>query len=222
MGRPAYPFLLDIGPVSADMSLEELHNRGGLMTSSIFNGDVTVPGEAGGLSASLMLDAGEVTLTTESDVLGTWAEDQYEVQPTTEGEFRLTLGGEDLLFRPEAPAEFAMAVLSPGIPVPLSEEDAHHELWKEPTPDGELSPLEVPPVMSEPESPPATAEEEPEQAAMSSDDAVIDEVIASLPTVASDLETGLDDGIITAGFLRAIVVLSAVLITFAIVAILLI
>ena len=190
------------------------------MTSSIFNGDVTVPGEAGGLSASLTLDAGEVTLTTESDVLGTWPEDQYEVQPTVEGEFRLTLGGEDLLFRPEAPAEFAMAVLPAGTPVPLSEEDAHHELWDEP--DAEPSPPEMVPVVIEPEAPSGNAPVEPEPTVDAPDDPGLETVLSSLSPVTSDLEAGLDDGIITAGFLRAIVVVSATLITFAVVAILLI
>ena len=63
------------------------------MSGSIFNGDVMVPGEPGrGLAASLTLAAGEVTLTTESDVLGTWSAGEYEVQPTEGSEFRLTLG----------------------------------------------------------------------------------------------------------------------------------
>lgn len=192
------------------------------MTSSIFDGDVTVPGEAGGLSASLTLDAGEVTLTTESDVLGTWPEDQYEVQPTAEGEFRLTLGGEDLLFRPETPVEFAMAVLPPGTPVALAEGDVHHEQWDEAESDAYPSASSVATGTMAPETPPAEDFEAPENAAESADDPVIEQEITSLPPVTSELKTGLDDGIITAGFLRAIVVLSTVLITLAVVAILLI
>jgi len=203
------------------------------MSSSIFEGDVTLPGEAGrGLSASVTFGAGDVTLTTESDVLGTWSKDEYQVQPTATGEFRLTLGGEDLLFRPEAPAAFATAVLPAGTPFALSE-DVDHEVREEPEPAGEWSDAgstdsakgavgvgsdagghdvgaRIPELGSEPSEPP------------SPDAATPKPVVVSMPPIQSNLNQGLDDGIITAGFLRAIVVVSAALITFAVIAIILV
>ena len=192
------------------------------MTSSVFNGNVMVPGESGrGLSASLSFAAGDVTLTTESDVLGTWSAGEYDVQPTDGGEFRLTLGGEDLLFRPEAPAEFATAVLPEGTPIPLSEEDAHHERWDEPEVPESIDAEQLPHLGDIADEQPEMVEEPPEAtpAKKAKQQAP---AAATWPVVESDLGKGLDDGIITAGFLRAIVVVSAALITFAIVAILLV
>lgn len=203
------------------------------MSSSIFEGDVTLPGEAGrGLSASVAFDAGEVTLTTESDVLGTWSKDEYEVQPTAAGEFRLTLGGEDLLFRPEAPAAFATAVLPAGTPFSVSE-NGDHEVREEPEPVGEWSDAgsidtavgavadgsdaeghdagaAIPELGNEPSEPASPDSAKPEP------------IVVSMPPIQSNLNQGLDDGIITAGFLRAIVVVSAALITFAVIAIILV
>ena len=203
------------------------------MSSSIFEGDVTLPGEAGrGLSASVTFDAGDVTLTTESDVLGTWSKDEYQVQPTTAGEFRLTLGGEDLLFRPEAPGAFATAVLPVGTPLPLPE-DVDHEVREGPEPVDEWSntgsldmAMGAIPDGSDAETHdagPAISElgSEPSEPA-SPDSAKPEPIVVSIPPVQSNLNQGLDDGIITAGFLRAIVVVSAALITFAVIAIILV
>jgi hypothetical protein len=203
------------------------------MSSSIFEGDVTLPGEAGrGLSASVAFDAGEVTLTTESEVLGTWSKDEYEVQPTAAGEFRLTLGGEDLLFRPEAPAAFATAVLPAGTPFSVSE-NGDHEVREEPEPVGEWSdagPIDMAVGAvadgSDTEGHDAGAAiselgSEPSEPA-SPDSAKPEPIVVSMPPIQSNLNQGLDDGIITAGFLRAIVVVSAALVTFAVIAIILV
>lgn len=196
------------------------------MSSSIFEGDVTLPGEAGrGLSASVTFDAGDVTLTTESDVLGTWSKDEYDVQPTTAGEFRLTLGGEDLLFRPQAPGAFATAVLPAGTPFPLPE-DVDDEVRE--GPDAGSIDMAVGAIaggldVETHDAGAAVSElgsEPPEPA--SPDSAQPEPIVVSMPPVQSNLNQGLDDGIITAGFLRAIVVVSAALITFAVIAIILV
>lgn len=196
------------------------------MSSSIFEGDVTLPGEAGrGLSASVTFDAGDVTLTTESDVLGTWSKDEYDVQPTTAGEFRLTLGGEDLLFRPQAPGAFATAVLPAGTSFPLPE-DVDDEVRE--GPDAGSIDMAVGAIaggldVETHDAGAAVSElgsEPPEPA--SPDSAQPEPIVVSMPPVQSNLNQGLDDGIITAGFLRAIVVVSAALITFAVIAIILV
>lgn len=203
------------------------------MSSSIFEGDVTLPGEAGrGLSASVTFDAGDVTLTTESDVLGTWSKDEYEVQPTAAGEFRLTLGGEDLLFRPEAPGAFATAVLPAGTPFPLPE-DVEDEVREGPKPvddwpdagsiDTTVGAINDGFDTETHDAGTAYSElgNEPSDPA-SPDSAQPEPIVVSMPPVRSSLNQGLDDGIITAGFLRAIVVVSAALITFAVIAIILV
>lgn len=203
------------------------------MSSSIFEGDVTLPGEAGrGLSASVTFDAGDVTLTTESDVLGTWSKDEYQVQPTTAGEFRLTLGGEDLLFRPEAPGAFATAVLPAGTPFGLPE-DVDHEVREGPEPVDEWSDTGSLDMAMGAISDDSDAETHDAGAAVSElgsepsepaspDSAKPEPIVVSKPPVQSNLNQGLDDGIITAGFLRAIVVVSAALVTFAVIAMILV
>jgi hypothetical protein len=73
-----------------------------------FTGDVLLPGDGGGgLAATLILDPARVTLTTGASELGTWDRGEYRVEPEHDGLFHLTLGGESLLFRPDAPAEFS-------------------------------------------------------------------------------------------------------------------
>ena len=75
-----------------------------------FTGDVLLPGESGsGLAATLTLDPERVTLTSGDNQLGSWDRNDYLIAPEQNGSFNLTLGGESLLFRPDAPSEFAGA-----------------------------------------------------------------------------------------------------------------
>ena len=67
--------------------------------SSVFHGEIDVPGETGeGLAASVALEDGSITLSTGEEVLGSWSLPDYDVRRGDNGGFRLTLGGEELLF----------------------------------------------------------------------------------------------------------------------------
>jgi hypothetical protein len=80
----------------------------------VFTGDVILPGDGGpGLSAAMTVDAGTITLRTGDEVLGTWGGHNVLVQPDRGGRFLVTLGGEDLYFKPDSPSEFATAVTAP-------------------------------------------------------------------------------------------------------------
>ena len=80
----------------------------------VFKGDVILPGDGGpGLSAAMTIEGGTITLQTGDEVLGSWGGHTVLVQPSRNGEFLMTLGGEDLYFKPESPAEFATAVTAP-------------------------------------------------------------------------------------------------------------
>jgi len=82
--------------------------------SQIFDGDLLLPGEAGpGLSATFELDGGTITMTVGDDHLGSWQSSAVLVQRDRNGAFLMTLGGEDLYFTPQSPAEFATAVTVP-------------------------------------------------------------------------------------------------------------
>ena len=75
-----------------------------------FTGDVLLPGDVGsGLAATLTLDPERVTLTSGDNQLGSWDRSDYVITPEHNGSFNLSLGGELVLFRPDAPSEFAGA-----------------------------------------------------------------------------------------------------------------
>ena len=86
--------------------------------TQVFKGNVILPGDGGqGLSAAMMIDGGTITLQTGDEILGSWSGHSILVQPSRGGQFLMTLGGEDLYFKPESPSEFATAVTAPLQPV---------------------------------------------------------------------------------------------------------
>lgn len=84
--------------------------------SQVFAGTLLLPGEEGpGLAAVLEATEGEVTLTTGSEMLGSWTQDDCVVTPVDGGSFKVVLGGEMVLFTPESPDKFAEAMTDPGV-----------------------------------------------------------------------------------------------------------
>ncbi len=77
-----------------------------------FDGAVRLPGEEGApLAATVRVAGDHLELVSGGEVLGSWRE--YRVRRRADGAFHLRLGHEEVLFRPEAPAEFATAMAVP-------------------------------------------------------------------------------------------------------------
>ncbi len=90
--------------------------------TQLFDGRVRIPGDVDpGLDAVLKLDRGTITITTGGEVLGSWGGNHVRVLPEGDGDFLMSLAGEDLYFTPDSPADFASAVV-----VPLQPERSEH------------------------------------------------------------------------------------------------
>ena len=171
--------------------------------SSVFHGEIVVPGDAGdGLAASIVLDNGNMTLSTGDEVLGSWDVPDYHVRRGENGGFRLSLGGEDLLFWPELPKSFAEEV---GAPV-----KAQPTQLPPVTPEGAV-PTEPPPVVE-----PSPAPGEPPSGVNDEADGTPDEVVASVRPQ-TQLED--EDEFITPVFLKAVLAVAAVIVVVALLAI---
>ena len=92
--------------------------------SQVFNGSILLSGESGpGLNASFERGPDFVRLLTGDDELGTWDDREFEVAPVGKGEFKLGLGGEQVMFSPSSPSAFAEAMAVPLQPEPSSGTD---------------------------------------------------------------------------------------------------
>ena len=98
---------------------------------SAFAGTLLLPGEEGpGLAAVLETVEDEIMLTAGTEHLGSWTQESCRVAPVGEGSFKVVLDGEEVLFTPETPAQFAEAMSDPtsedGKALPLAERIAAH------------------------------------------------------------------------------------------------
>ena len=82
--------------------------------SQAFAGTLLLPGEEGpGLDAVLETVATDIKLVTGEEELGSWAQAECAVTPTGDGAFKVVLGGEIVVFVPDAPIQFAEAMTEP-------------------------------------------------------------------------------------------------------------
>ncbi|HHC08820.1 MAG TPA: hypothetical protein ENK55_08900 [Actinobacteria bacterium] len=156
--------------------------------TQVFRGDLLLPGEDDGLVADVKVDGDELRLETGDELLGVWRDGEYRVDVERAGEFRLALGGEQVVFKPESPSSFAAAMA-----VPLQ-----------------------PPTESKPTRAERKAGRRQERAAAVPDVVEEYDLIAQVRPV-RDLTT--DDDFISPALMRTIVVLSAVVVTVALVVI---
>lgn len=79
-----------------------------------FAGTLLLPGEEGpGLDAVIESADTDIKLLTGEEELGSWSQGECEVTPTGDGAFKVVLGGEMVLFVPDAPRQFAEAMAEP-------------------------------------------------------------------------------------------------------------
>lgn len=84
-----------------------------------FPGDIRLPGDGGApLPATMVLDHDQFTLHAGDEILGSWKHSTVVVQRDRDGAFLMSLGGEDVYFKPLSPSEFATAVTLPLQPAP--------------------------------------------------------------------------------------------------------
>lgn len=197
--------------------------------TTVFHGDVLLPGETGsGLAASLELVDDQMTLASGSEVLATWSSTEALFEASGDGSFRLNLQGEDVYFRPDSPMAFANAMKRAG-------PNGSVDFEQSPPPAGpsdgvsfssapETSPSNAEPVSSlsaptiervEPSTPAAET-----VLATSDEDPVIDEVLAKLPPVKAGAATD-DDDLITPTMLKIFGAIATVLIVAALLAVVL-
>lgn len=200
---------------------------GGRMTT-VFHGDVLLPGETGsGLAASLELVDDQMTLASGSEVLATWSSTEALFEASDDGSFRLSLQGEDVYFRPDSPMAFANAMKRAG---PTGRVDAERSRPAAGGPDDvsfssvpTISPSNPAPVTSFPA--PVTERIEPSMPAAEpvvtaeKEDPVIDEVLAKLPPVKTGAAGDADDDFITPTMVRIFGAVAAVLIVAALLAV---
>lgn len=87
--------------------------------TQVFEGDIRLPGDGGApLPATMVLDHEQFTLQAGAEVLGSWSQSSVVVQRDRDGAFLMSLGGEDVYFKPASPSEFATAVTLPLQPEP--------------------------------------------------------------------------------------------------------
>jgi len=154
--------------------------------TQVFKGDVILPGDGGpGLSAAMTIDGGTITLRTGDEVLGSWSGHSILVQPSRGGQFLMTLGGEDLYFKPDSPSEFATAVTAPLQPA----EDTKRERKKDKARDKD--------------------KDKDKAKAKDEDDAIIDQVVAKVRPLRSIDD---DDDILTPGLLTGIIVVAVAIV----------
>lgn len=177
--------------------------------TTVFHGDVLLPGETGsGLAASLQVEDELVTLASGSEVLATWQPDDAVVEDSGDGAYRLNVEGDYVFFRPDSPLAFAKAMnrTQPGRRVAVEEEPA-------------APPRPAPaPVAVAPQPMPERVQPSAPAPSSNDDDAVIDEVIAKLPPVGA--RAAGDDDFISAGFVKVVGVVAAVIIVAAVLALL--
>lgn len=79
-----------------------------------FAGMVLLPGEDGdGLAAVLQTAPEDIRLSAGAEELGSWSTDDMKIAPVGKGVFAVDLAGEQILFTPETPAQFAEAMTVP-------------------------------------------------------------------------------------------------------------
>jgi hypothetical protein len=89
--------------------------------SQAFAGTLLLPGEEGpGLAAVLETIEADVKLLTGAEELGSWNLDECNVTDVGKGSFKVVLGGEMVLFKPDTPIQFAEALSIPLEPAPKS------------------------------------------------------------------------------------------------------
>ncbi len=87
-----------------------------------FAGTVLLPGEeSDGLAAVLSTDPDDIRLSAGAEELGAWSATDTKVEPLGKGVFSVNLAGEQILFTPETPAQFAEAMSVPLQPAPVEE-----------------------------------------------------------------------------------------------------
>lgn len=87
-----------------------------------FPGDIRLPGDGGApLPATMILDHDQFTLHAGEEILGSWKQSTVVVQRDRDGAFLMSLGGEDVYFKPVSPSEFATAVTLPLQPEPAND-----------------------------------------------------------------------------------------------------
>ncbi|MCB1247058.1 MAG: hypothetical protein KDB69_07330 [Acidimicrobiia bacterium] len=89
--------------------------------TNAFAGTVLLPGEDGdGLAAVLQTESEteDVRLSAGEEELGSWRLSDTKIEPVGKGVFSVKLGGEQILFTPQMPAQFAEALTVPLQPEP--------------------------------------------------------------------------------------------------------
>jgi len=79
-----------------------------------FAGMVVLPGDDGdGLAAVLQTAPEDVRLSAGAEELGAWDTGDMTIEPLGKGTFSVNLAGEQILFTPDTPAQFAEAMTVP-------------------------------------------------------------------------------------------------------------
>lgn len=87
-----------------------------------FAGMVVLPGDDGdGLAAVLQTAPEDVRLSAGAEELGAWSAGDMQIEPLGKGIFSVSLAGEQILFTPETPAQFAEAMTVPLQPETVEE-----------------------------------------------------------------------------------------------------
>jgi hypothetical protein len=114
-----------------------------------FAGTLLLPGEEGpGLDAVIETVDTDVKLVTGEEELGSWSQEDCEVTPAGDGEFRVVLGGETVLFIPDAPTQFADALTEPEVVITSTPLKARIEAQTNGKPKKRAKPTKIEPLKS--------------------------------------------------------------------------